>query len=127
MEKFESDNWKMWIEGDIAYVIYLAEHITYDIVEEGIKRRLEMTKDKSYLMFSDIRKIKSMTREGRQRMAQKDAGYGTIAAAILSNSKVQEVIFNFFNAIYKSPAPAKMFTDEKKAIAWLQQFNIRTE
>ena len=127
MEKFENDDWKVWIEDEIVYVKCLAEHYTCKMIDEGIKERREITKDKSYVMFADIRNVKSITREARQRLSQEDAGTGTIAVAFLSNSKVHEVIYNFFNVIYKAPAPTKGFTDEKKAIEWLQKYkeNIR--
>jgi hypothetical protein len=112
----------MWIEDDILYITYTFEDYTEQMVDAGIKQRYELTKDKSYPMYADIRKVKSFTRDARQRMAQKDAGAGTKAVAIMTNSRVQEVIYNFFNTIYKAPAPAKMFSNKEKAIEWLQQF-----
>ncbi len=111
-----------YIEDDIIYVTFLCEHYTEEMINSAIKQRIAITKDKSYPMFADIRKIKSFTREARQRLAQKDSGYGTKAAAILIDSKIQEVLYNFFNTIYKAPSPAKMFTNREKAIEWLQQF-----
>lgn len=120
MEKFENEDWKMWIEDDIVYVKFLTSHYTEKMVDEGIKGRLSITKGKEYLMFSDICKVKGSTREARQRMSGRDGGKGIIAVAIISKSKIQEVMYNFFNVIYKAPAPAKMFTDEKKALEWLK-------
>jgi len=102
MEKFENKDWKMWIEDDIVYVKFLTGHYTDKMVDEGIKGRLSITKGKEYLMFSDISKLKSSTREARQRMSGRDGGKGIIAVAILSKSKVQEVIYNFFNLVYKA-------------------------
>ena len=122
MENYGSQNWKIYINDGIVYVDFLAEYVIFEIIEEGIKARLEITKDKSYPMLSDIRKVKSLSREARQRISQKDSGSGTSAAAILTSSKIHEVICNFFYAIYKAPAPSKMFTNREKAIEWLQQF-----
>jgi hypothetical protein len=110
------------VEDGIVNVILLCEHLDEQIIEMGIKRRLALTKDKSYPMFSDIRKIKSITRGGRQRLAQKDAGYGTKVVAFLINSKVQEVLFAFFNILHKAPAPSKTFTNKEKALEWLKQY-----
>ncbi|MEI6123373.1 MAG: STAS/SEC14 domain-containing protein [Bacteroidota bacterium] len=122
MDKTKDEFFDIWIEDGIVFIATNFEEYTAEMVEEGIKKRLELTKDKSFPMLGDIRKIKNFTREARQRLAQKDAGYGTKAAAILINSRLQEAMYNFFNAIYKAPAPAKMFTDKEKAIEWLQQF-----
>ncbi len=111
-----------FFEDDIIHVTFISEHYTEEMIDEAIKQRLEMTKDRIYPMFADISRVKSFTREARQRLAQKDAGLGTKAVAILTNSKAQEVLYNFFNTIYKAPAPAKMFTNKEKALEWLQQF-----
>ena len=117
----------IWIEDGIVHIIYLYEQFTEEMVDSLIKQRLELTKDKSYPMFSDIRKTKSFTREARQRFAQKDAGYGTMVVAILINSKIQEIIYNFFSTVYKAPSPAKMFTDKEKSLKWLKQFKEKYE
>jgi hypothetical protein len=122
MEKSIEKLADIWIEDNIVYITLFCEHLTEQMVEAGIKQRLALTKDKSYPMFSDIRKIKSITREGRQRLTQKDAAYGTKAVAFLINSKVQEVLFTFFNILHKPPAPSKIFTNKAKALEWLQQY-----
>ncbi len=111
-----------FIENGIIYVTFTHEYYTEEMVDTAIKHRLYITQDKSYPMFADMTKVKGGARAARQRLAQKDAGEGTKAVAILNNSKVQEVFYNFFNAVYKAPAPAKMFTNKEKAIEWLQQF-----
>ncbi|NTW31409.1 MAG: STAS/SEC14 domain-containing protein [Bacteroidetes bacterium] len=122
MENYEELVDDMWIEDEILYITCKHEHNTEQIVEANIKHRLAITKGKSYLIFADTRKIKSYTREARQRLAQKDAGFGTIAAALYTDSVIHEIIFNFFNVIYKAPAPSKTFTDREKALKWLKQF-----
>ena len=122
MEETRKNYSEIWLEDGIVYTVLNYEMFTEEMVESGIKQRLAITKDKAYPIYADVRKIKNFTREARQRLAQKDAAFGTAAVAILINSKVQEVLYNFFNVIYKAPAPAKMFTDEAKAIEWLQQY-----
>lgn len=122
MEENLENSFDIWIEDGIVFIISNCENYAEKMVETSIKQRLALTKDKSYPMLGDVRKVKNFTREARQRLAQKDAAFGTTAVAILINSKVQEVLYNFFNAVYKAPAPAKMFTNKEKAIEWLQQF-----
>ncbi len=110
------------IEEGIVHIGLNYEHYTIPMIESGIKQRLALTKDKSYPMFSDLRKIKSITRGARQRLTQDDAAYGTKAVAFLINCKVQEILYNFFIIMHKPPAPSKMFTNKEKALEWLQQF-----
>lgn len=122
METKEKNFIKVWIEDDIAYINLYTDTLTLFEVEEGIKRRCEVTKSNSYPMFVDIRPIKSVSREARERLSQKDAGKGCIAVALLVNSKIQEVLYNFFAAINKPPSPTKLFTNKEKALKWLEQF-----
>ena len=117
-----SENIKFWVEDNIMHVEFLAETISYQDVDEAVKKRLEFSKGNEYLMFGDLRKTKKITREARERFSGKDAGKGIKAVAILINSKTQAVIYNFFSKIYKPPAPAKIFYDKKKALMWLRKF-----
>ena len=122
MEEFTNSRFGIKIENGIVHVVFNKEHVDYSLVNEGIIKRLELTKEKSYPMFSDIRMVKSSTREARERMGAKDAGVGINAVAILISSKIQKITYNFFNSIYKAPAPTKLFTDKDKALKWLEQF-----
>jgi len=122
MTENSEDRFSFKIEDGIVHAVFYKEFVDYDYVDAGVKARLELTGEKSYPMFSDFRKVKSSTREARERMAAKDAGIGVSAVAILVNSKIQRVIYNFFNSIYKSPAPARLFTDREKALKWLEQY-----
>ncbi|GAB4461962.1 MAG: hypothetical protein Fur0028_14430 [Bacteroidales bacterium] len=113
-----------WHEG-ILMCDWLVEEADFDLVEFGIKIRREMTGNKKIVMLSDMRKLKYVSREGRQRMAAKDAGEGVLAVAIVINSKVQATLYNFFSFIYKEPSPAKLFTNKEEAIKWCK--NILNE
>ncbi len=110
-----------WHEG-ILMCDWFIEHLDYEFVDFGIRKRIEITGDKPIVMISDISSIKSSTREARQRMAQKDGAKDVIAVGIVIKSKVQAVIYKFFNAIYKQPAPAKIFTNKEDAIKWIKQY-----
>ena len=121
MEMIDNKELKMWIEDGIIFVYFLSETITYNIVDFGIKKRLEMAKGKSYPFFANMLNVKHFPREARERMAQKDAASGTTCVAIVFKSKIQVVLLNFFNRIYKAPAPTKLFTNEEDALAWLKQ------
>ena len=110
-----------WYEG-ILMCEWFVEQGDYDFVDFGIKKRKEITGNKPCVMITDITSMKTSTREARQRMAEKDAAQGIIAVGIVLKSKVQAVIYKFFNAIYKQPAPAKIFTNKEDAIKWIKQY-----
>ncbi len=122
MESYIDDEFSIKIEDGIVYIEFFFEHGTYEIVDRGIKKRIEMTKGKAYPMLSDVRSMKTSTREGRQRMSEPDSGEGVIAGAVVINSKVQQVIYNLFQAIYKAPTQVRLFTNKDEAIEWIKQF-----
>ncbi len=120
MDIYQDDFFKMWLEDDIIQTDFYCETLTVDIAEKGIQERLKFLTNKPYPMLSDCRKIKMVSSEARDKMSQKDAGQGLSSVAIIVNSKVHEVIYNFFAAINKTPAPTKLFTNKEKALAWLK-------
>lgn len=122
MNEYLDDNIHIKLEDNIIYVVFLKEFYEFEAVDVAIKKKLEIIGDGTYPMFSDFRKVKSGTREARQRFSDKDAGTGVKAVAIFINSKIQKIIYNFFNSIYKAPAPTRIFTDKEKALKWLEQF-----
>jgi len=122
MKFYYSKNFKIEIINNIVQITVYCEFADFDIVNEGILSRNELCEGKTYPLFSDIRTLKSSTREARERMAAKDAGIGVSAVAILINSKAQRIIYNFFNSIYKAPAPTRLFTNKEKALKWLEQY-----
>lgn len=122
MDEYKDDRFEIKLEGGIVYVIFKKEFLDFDFVNDIINKRLEITQNEIYPMFSDFRVVKSGSREARQRMAGKDAGIGVNAVAIYVNSQVHKVIYNFFNSIYKAPAPARLFTDKNKALKWLENY-----
>jgi hypothetical protein len=119
MNEYSDERFSIKIEGDIVHVTFKQNHLDYKLADDGINIRKEMTKGGQYLMFSDARKMKTASREARERMSEKDAGADIIAVAILVESSFQRIMFNFFHSIYKAPKPTKLFTNKEKALVWL--------
>jgi len=120
--EYEDDRLHFYWQDDILMCDWFAEFGDYDFVDFGIKKRLEITGDKKVVMISDVRFLKSSTREARERLAEKDAAHGVIATGVVLNSKVQIAIFNFFQAIYKKPTPTKLFSNKEDAIKWIKKY-----
>ncbi len=121
MENFNEKYAEIWIEDGIVNVVFTHEHYTKPMIDAAIKYRKEITKDKTYPMLSDIRKIKSSTREARQRLIAKDSIYGTNFVAILINSNFQKIMYNLFKAIFHAPTLAQLFTNKEEAVKWLKE------
>lgn len=121
MDEFRDNRIALYWHEGILMCDWFVEEVDYDLVDFGIKIRREMSGNKKTVMLSDIRRLKYMTREGRQRMAAQDAGEGLIAVAVVLNSKIQTTLYNFFSFIYKAPSPTKLFTDKEEAIIWCKK------
>lgn len=73
----------------------MGDEITEEMIDEGVKHRLEIADGKTYPMLGDIRATKMFTREARNRLVENDAESGVAAVAILISNKTHEVFFNF--------------------------------
>ena len=119
---------RLEIIDDILYgVFFTGITIDLDIAKEIVKTRLEYTDYIPYPMFIHDSGVVSMNKEARDYFSEKDGGMqGTVAAALLLKSVYSEFLGNFFLRITKPDMPTKIFTDEKKALEWLQQFKTKS-
>ncbi len=122
VENYIDHDFSIKFEDDIVFVDYFIVDATYEVADRAIKKKLEMFQGKSFPIVADMRNVKTSTRESRQRMSEPDAAIGVKAVAVIINSKVQKVMFNFFSAINKRPAPARVFSNKEDAVKWVQKF-----
>ncbi len=105
-------------------------HSTY---LEGVDVEIEHTKEntavfkklangKKVPIIIDVRGVRSITREARGTASSPDAVNIAKAIALLVGSPVSRVIGNFYMGLNKPPYPVKLFSSEKKAIAWLKKY-----
>ncbi len=115
------------IKDDILYVTYLpGAIINIDVAKEIVKQRKEYTNGVSYLFMVSGEGLRSMDKEARDYLSKDDATEGVLAGALVVNSVYTEFFGNFFLRITKPEIPAKLFTEEKKALEWLKQFKPKT-
>ncbi len=110
------------IKDDILYFTYLpGVVITSDIAKEIVKERLEYVEGIKYPVLVMGEGLRSMDKQARDYFSNEGIR-DILAGALLVNSVYTEFFGNFFLRITKPAIPAKIFTDEKKALEWLQQF-----
>jgi hypothetical protein len=93
--------------------------------EEEVKVVGELVKeylDGRSLLLIDIRLIASISRDARRLFASDEVSntYGVRALALILGSPVSTFIGNFWQAINRPPHPTRLFTDEAKAVEWLE-------
>lgn len=116
----ESDKYKINIEDNIFYCEYIVAHLDLAVAKEMVQARYKHMGNKRILVFCDIRNLKSITKEARDYLAQGDAVAYIDAAAILGNSVLSRMMFNFFLNFNKPPIPMHMFTNREEALKWLR-------
>jgi hypothetical protein len=118
----DNDCLKIELENFILIGTFKSEFVDINIAHEITNYRLEIQKQKSYLLLSNIKAVKSSTKSARDFMASEEGCNGVIAAAVLINSPISNIIGNFFIRVSKPLRPTKLFTNEEDAKKWLSQF-----
>jgi len=122
MESYHDDRISFEIKDGIIYCTFHVEYMDYKLVDEAIKKRLELVKDGSYPMLSDLSKVKGISKEARERMSEEDGLIGLPAMAGIYRTKFQMIVISIYEMIYTPKVPSKYFKNREKALAWLQQF-----
>lgn len=119
---FKNDFYELKIHDGIFYVDWLMEKYTEKPIDFIIRKKVEMCNGNFYPMFTDLSKIRYVTRGSMRRMAEDDAFIGVKASATLCKSNVQKTLYKMYCAIYKPKAPNRFFTDKEAALKWLYKF-----
>ena len=112
----------LWMDGDIVCARYANDiHLSLEVAKTCVEARIFFSKGNSCAMLIDMRGIKSTTREARRYMATIGATL-VKAGALITGSAMNRALGNIFLKIDKPQVPTKLFTEESKARAWLQQY-----
>lgn len=128
MEKtfYNTEHASLSLENDIIKVVFKKGPITLDIAKEIVDRRLKHSGNSTFpLLVTDNSKgISSLDRDAREYMGTGIATSGISASAFLTNSPLNKYIINFFLRIStkQTSFPTKIFSNEKEAIKWLENF-----
>ena len=72
-------------------------------------------------LLIDSSKIKSMSKEARKYLSVNNRSTHITSFAVVVKSSLSTIIVNFFFQLQKPSVPAKLFTNEKDALSWLQK------
>lgn len=124
-EVIETHVFRIWMGKDgisRAHIILPGAELTLEDIQTGITSLSKITQGKRVPRLSDIRNIKSMTREARVYSAGEEPTRLTTALGVITHSPLSKMIGNLFMGLNKPTYPTRLFTDESQAIAWLKQF-----
>ena len=113
--------WEPFGSDGIAKIRYTAGAIvTEDDARKSVAELFALTSGRRAVVFVDIRKAKSVSREARAVFGEAANRYA--ALALLAGSLPTQGIANFFIGLSRPKVPTQMFTDEEKALTWLRRY-----
>ena len=119
---------KAWIENDGIVRIEFGPSSEHHIedgheVVEAHDRLADAAGVDKVPVLADIRKAKvGADAQTRAYYSTQGAAARKSAMAMLTSSAAQRMLGNFFFRVNSPPYPAKMFSDQDKALRWLGQF-----
>lgn len=96
--------------------------IDLELAKKIVDFRLEVTNGKSYPAVAYPNQIKYVDKEARNYFFTQKGIEGLEAIAVMCKDMVSKIMLNFVLEYSKPKKPTKMFTDEKEALLWLEQF-----
>ncbi|MFI0428779.1 hypothetical protein [Mariniflexile sp. HMF6888] len=116
----ENECAKFWIEKEILFVVYKND-VSVDLAGamKVVKDRLFLQQGKAFLVFCDMRGVKSADKAARDYLALE----GSVlikAVALLVNNPISYAISGFYIKTSKPIIPTEVFTDDAEALAFLR-------
>ena len=115
---------KIWLDADgIVRITSLpGAHETLEDAQRTVATVVTLAAKTPRPVLVDLRAIGSQSRDARQYFGVQGAAAGVLGTAILAGSPVSRLVGNFFLGFGKPDRPAKLFTSEEDALAWLKEF-----
>ena len=120
-KKLSTETADFWLDTDgiIRRVIHVGADETLDEAKKGFKIMLDISGGMKRPLLVDMRGMKSITREARQFLSSETSKHFTAVATIV-DSPITKMIGNFAMRINPLGISVKIFSDERKAVAWLK-------
>lgn len=122
--KIETSIATLEIKDEILFLILKDDaNVELDSVVETVEARKVIQQNEKKLVLVDNRTVWQVTKEAQVYSSSKEVGDLSLAMAILSGSSLPVMLIsNFFMKFNVAHCPTKIFRDEDKALAWLNQF-----
>lgn len=97
--------------------------IDLELAKDMIRTRKELSGDESVWLMTVYKKLKNMKPDARKYLSSDEAKEGLRGLAIVTESRVDRAVINFFIAInvVKIDFPMKIFNSESEALAWINK------
>jgi hypothetical protein len=110
------------LDDGIMVLKFKVKKFDLDAAKVAVAARIEASKGIAFPMLVDGREVSSISKEARDYFATDDGIKFLLASALVADSVLGKFLGNFFLQINKPKVPLRLFTDDKEAYKWLQQF-----
>ncbi|HET6227768.1 MAG TPA: hypothetical protein VFF27_15905 [Bacteroidia bacterium] len=121
----ENDFCRIWISNGVMFVEYKPGLImTLETAKFMVNERLRLSDGTSYPVLLDVRNLVSTERAAMKYYKTKEVTRYITSAALLTGNALTSLAGNIFLTLEKPLIPTKLFTDEKKALEWLEKYKF---
>lgn len=120
---YEDNYVKFTFKEGILYAEYKVSKIDLDVAKHVLVQRLMHYNKYEYSLLADYTVVKETSKEARDFFASPEATKFFKSIAVLTNSLVGNMIYNFYIILSKPSIPTKLFNDKEEAIRWLKEFH----
>lgn len=122
--QLETKYFQSELEDNIIRVQYKPNlHITLEDAEQIVSERLNHYRNVEAPVLIRNAKIRSIDKSAREYLFDEEKGLKNVkAVAIVYASVVSKLLATFLFHRHTPAVPHRMFTDEQKAISWLQNY-----
>ncbi len=118
---------RFWVADGILYSKFTQKtNIDLDILKTLIEMRHSISNNVNQYWCYDIRDGSGFPKECRE-YADKYGQDFLFACALVINSHLQKFLFNAYQKLNKPKIPFQAFTDEAKAVEWLNELKAQNE
>ena len=110
------------LDNGIMIATWKISCIDLPAAKEASATRQALTSGQKYPLLVKMDAVKDSTKEAREFLASENSSEDLVAVALCVDSVLGDFISSFFVTVNKPLIPSKVFSDEKKAKEWLEQF-----
>jgi hypothetical protein len=112
-----------WKENGIIHMVY-KPHVVIDIdvIKQAVHDRTTLSDNTPQLFYLDARDVKYWTFEAKKYGFTKEAISLIKAGAVVLNSSITRISWNWATSFFKLSTPTKVFPEKEPALEWLEKF-----
>lgn len=125
MTELENEFMQFWIADGILHSKFTQRtNFDLDVIKKLIDMRHTISNNANQYWCYDVREANGFPKECRDYADMYGQDF-LFATAVIINSHIQKFLFNAYQKLKKSKIPFQAFTNEEKAVAWLNEIKAQ--